>query len=219
MSKLAGQILTTRGVTAFWLSWCAAFVLMLWAVSPGRTLKDALAAEPDFRDLVLAALYTGARYGELCRLRVADFNPDAIPGIAATLATLAAGAWIDAGEPVVLLGDSGTGKSHLLIGLGLAACEQGRRVRYATTAKLVNELAEAATTGSCPASPSGPTSRSANGEPCSPTPASSQPSSTASPATPTSSRPAPSPTGSPPARPPADPPKPADRRRPRPCPA
>jgi DNA replication protein DnaC len=44
----------------------------------------------------------------------------------------------------VALGDSGTGKTHLLIGLGLAACEQGRRVRYATTAALVNELAEAA---------------------------------------------------------------------------
>jgi len=44
----------------------------------------------------------------------------------------------------VLLGDSGTGKSDLLIGLGIAACEQGRSVRYATTAQLVNELAEAA---------------------------------------------------------------------------
>ena len=44
----------------------------------------------------------------------------------------------------MLLGDSGTGKSHLLIGLGMAACEQGRRVRYATAAQLVNELAEAA---------------------------------------------------------------------------
>ena len=44
----------------------------------------------------------------------------------------------------MLLGDSGTGKSHLLIGLGVAACEQGRRVRYATAAQLVNELAEAA---------------------------------------------------------------------------
>jgi hypothetical protein len=42
------------------------------------------------------------------------------------------------------LGDSGTGKAHLLLGLGLAACEQGRRVRYVTTAALVNELAEAA---------------------------------------------------------------------------
>ena len=77
--------------------------------------------------------------------RLADFDPDAAPSInPATLATLASGAYLDAGEPVVLLGDSGTGKSHLLIGLGIAACEQGRRVRYATAAQLVNELAEAA---------------------------------------------------------------------------
>jgi DNA replication protein DnaC len=38
----------------------------------------------------------------------------------------------------------GTGKTHLLIGLGLAACEQGRRVRYVTTAALDGELVEAA---------------------------------------------------------------------------
>jgi DNA replication protein DnaC len=68
-----------------------------------------------------------------------------VPSItAAQLATLAGGAWIDTGQPLVLLGDSGTGKTHLLIGLGLAACEQGRRVRYVTTAQLVNELVEAA---------------------------------------------------------------------------
>ena len=48
---------------------------------------------------------------------------------------------------------------------------------------------------------SGRTSRSANGEPGPPTPASSPPSSTASPSTPASWRPAPSPAGSPPARP------------------
>jgi DNA replication protein DnaC len=77
--------------------------------------------------------------------RLADFNTDAVPAIGpAQLATLAAGAWIDAGSPVVLLGDSGTCKTHLLIGLGVAACEQGCRVRYATCAQLVNELAEAA---------------------------------------------------------------------------
>jgi DNA replication protein DnaC len=63
---------------------------------------------------------------------------------AAQLATLASGVYLNAGEPVVLLGDSGTGKTHLLIGLGLAACEQGRKVRYVTTAQLVNELVEAA---------------------------------------------------------------------------
>ncbi len=77
--------------------------------------------------------------------RLADFNADAVPAISpALLAALASGAYMNAGEPVVLLGDSGTGKTHLLIGLGLAACEQGRRVRYVTTAQLVNELVEAA---------------------------------------------------------------------------
>ncbi len=77
--------------------------------------------------------------------RLADFDLDAAPTInPATLAILAAGGYITTGDPVVLLGDSGTGKSHLLIGLGLAACEQGLRVRYITCAQLVNELAEAA---------------------------------------------------------------------------
>src|SRR5262249_53189180 len=34
------------------------------------------AADPEFRQLARAALETGARYGELCRLRVEDYNPD-----------------------------------------------------------------------------------------------------------------------------------------------
>lgn len=43
-----------------------------------------------------------------------------------------------------LIGDSGTGKSHLLIGLGTAAAAEGYRVRYILATKLVNELVEAA---------------------------------------------------------------------------
>ena len=77
--------------------------------------------------------------------RLADFDTRALPDLpSATLAHLASGSWIDKGEPLVLLGDSGTGKTHLLIALGTAAAEQGRRVRYVTTAALVNELIEAA---------------------------------------------------------------------------
>ena len=73
--------------------------------------------------------------------RINEFDFDAAPPInPATIATLAAGGYLDNGEPVVLLGNSGTGKTHLLIGLGVAACEQGRRVRYTTCAQLVNEL-------------------------------------------------------------------------------
>jgi len=77
--------------------------------------------------------------------RLTDFDPAMLPDLPpGTLAHLAGGAWIDAGQPLVLLGDSGTGKTHLLIALGTAAAEQGRRVRYVTTAALVNELVEAA---------------------------------------------------------------------------
>jgi len=43
-----------------------------------------------------------------------------------------------------LIGDSGTGKYHLLIGMGIAAAEAGYRVRSVTAAALVNELVEAA---------------------------------------------------------------------------
>jgi len=70
-----------------------------------------------------------------------SFNPQVNP---ATINTLASAAWVAAGEPLCLIGDSGTGKTHLLIGLGIAAAEAGRRVRYVHAARLVNELVEAA---------------------------------------------------------------------------
>lgn len=76
--------------------------------------------------------------------RLADFDWPCSPVAPATVAALAEGRFIDAGTPVVLVGDPGTGKSHLLIGTGMAACQAGRRVRYTTAAALVNELAEAA---------------------------------------------------------------------------
>ncbi len=68
-------------------------------------------------------------------------NPAINPAIIGTLATCA---WVKAGEPLCLIGDSGTGKSHLLIGLGTLAAEAGYRVRYTLAGKLVNELVEAA---------------------------------------------------------------------------
>jgi DNA replication protein DnaC len=57
--------------------------------------------------------------------------------------SLAQGAYIEKAEPVILIGDCGTGKTHLLSGLCVAACRQKRRVRFATAASLVNELVEA----------------------------------------------------------------------------
>jgi len=107
-------------------------------------LAALLAAEVDeSRSRRIARRIADARFPRTKRL--ADFDCALAPSVSpATLATLAAGAYLASGDPVVLLGDSGTGKTHLLIGLGIAACEAGRRVRYTTTAALVNELVEAA---------------------------------------------------------------------------
>jgi DNA replication protein DnaC len=110
-------------------------------------LAELLSAETDTRDTRDARRrdrrVKEAKFPRVKRL--ADFDLSAAPGVAAaTLAALASGTWIDHGTPLVLLGDSGTGKSHLLIGVAVAACEQGRAVRYATCAALVNELVEAA---------------------------------------------------------------------------
>lgn len=58
----------------------------------------------------------------------------------ATFDYLAALEWVDAAENVVLVGPAGTGKSHLLIGLGHAAVAAGRRVRYLTAIELVETL-------------------------------------------------------------------------------
>jgi DNA replication protein DnaC len=55
--------------------------------------------------------------------------------------------WIDRHENVIALGPSGTGKTlaktHVALGLGLAACQKGMSVGFTTTAALVNELMEA----------------------------------------------------------------------------
>jgi DNA replication protein DnaC len=77
--------------------------------------------------------------------RIEDFDYTANTNVSPEqVATLCDPAWVRAGQPLVLIGDSGTGKSHLLIGIGTAIAEAGLKVRYTTAANLVNELAEAA---------------------------------------------------------------------------
>ena len=61
----------------------------------------------------------------------------------ATIATLAEGSWIDDRESVILIGESGTGKTMLATALAVCACRHGRRVRFTTLAALANELQEA----------------------------------------------------------------------------
>jgi DNA replication protein DnaC len=73
-----------------------------------------------------------------------EFDFTQAPQLSPTLIQqLAQGDYITRAEPIVLVGESGTGKTHLLTGLCVAACRQKRRVRFTTAANLVNELVEA----------------------------------------------------------------------------
>jgi len=107
-------------------------------------LAELVMAECDDRDKRRSVRrITAAGFPRSKRIEEFDFaaNPSVAPAVINQLATCA---WVKTGQPLCLIGDSGTGKSHLLISLGTAAAEQGYRVRYTLASKLVNELVEAA---------------------------------------------------------------------------
>ncbi len=73
-----------------------------------------------------------------------SFDFKAIPGLnKMQVLELARCEWIERRENVIALGPSGTGKTHVALGLGLAACQKGLSVGFTTAAALVHELMEA----------------------------------------------------------------------------
>lgn len=83
-----------------------------------------------------------ARFPALKSLDNFDFN--AIPSLNTTLIwELARCEYIARRENVIVVGDRGTGKTHIATGLALAACHKGLTVGFATAAKLVHQLIEA----------------------------------------------------------------------------
>jgi len=87
------------------------------------------------------------------RIRQADFpvhkdfdtfDFTAVPALSKPkVLELSRGDWIEQRFNVCLVGSPGTGKTHCAIALGLAACRQGKRVRFYTAAALVTRLEEA----------------------------------------------------------------------------
>ena len=112
-----------------------------------RYLEALLAMECEERDR--HAVANRIRDAQLPRMKtLEDFDFSKAPQIqAAKIRELAEGGYIERSEPVVLIGECGTGKSHLATGLCLAACRQKRRARFVTAAALVNELVEAKQNG------------------------------------------------------------------------
>ncbi len=83
-----------------------------------------------------------ARFPAVKSLDTFDFT--AIPNLNKMLVLeLARGEFILRRENVIALGNSGTGKSHVALALGLAACQKGLTVAFTTAAALVHQLMEA----------------------------------------------------------------------------
>lgn len=84
-----------------------------------------------------------ARFPQIKEL--ADLEEGSLPsGISMPqLWDLAKGNYIEEGANIIAVGSSGTGKTHVSIGLGVEACRQSRRVRFFTATELVSELAAA----------------------------------------------------------------------------
>jgi DNA replication protein DnaC len=73
-----------------------------------------------------------------------SFDFAALPSLnKALVMELARSDYVERRENVIAVGNSGTGKSHIGLGLGLAACQKGLSVGFTTAAALVHELIEA----------------------------------------------------------------------------
>jgi DNA replication protein DnaC len=73
-----------------------------------------------------------------------SFDFAALPSLnKALVMELARSEYVERRENIIAVGNSGTGKSHIGLGLGLAACQKGVSVGFTTAAALVHELIEA----------------------------------------------------------------------------
>ncbi|MDT8857747.1 IS21-like element helper ATPase IstB [Paracoccaceae bacterium Fryx2] len=72
---------------------------------------------------------------------LATFDFKALPTLPrARIEALAAGDWLEGGGNLIAIGNSGTGKTHILCAIGHALIERGHRVFYTRTSDLVQRL-------------------------------------------------------------------------------
>ncbi len=96
----------------------------------------------DRRQRMVQRRTRAARFPTVKSLDTFDFT--AIPSVNKQLVMeLARYEYIQRRENIIAVGNSGTGKTHVALGLGLAACQRGMSVGFTTAASLVHELMEA----------------------------------------------------------------------------
>ena len=122
-----------------------------------KLAREAASANEDYEQylLRLTELEVAARSANALKMRIKqatfpvlkDFDTydfSVMPALnKPKILELARGEWIDQHFNCCLVGSPGTGKTHLAVALGLAACRQGKRVRFFTAATLVNRLEQA----------------------------------------------------------------------------
>ena len=119
--------------------------------------REAAAANEDYAQylLRLTEVEVAARAANAVQARIRQagfpvlkdfdtFDFTAVPALSKPkMLELARGEWIEQRANACLIGSPGTGKTHCAVALGLAACRQGKRVRFYTAAALVTRLEEA----------------------------------------------------------------------------
>src|SRR3954451_16168865 len=101
-----------------------------------RTLVEAEIAARDASNIL--SLLRAAAWAGTKTLEEFDVPASSIPP--ATIDYLSSLEWVRATENLAMIGPAGTGKSHILVAVGIAAVEAGHRVRYFTAADLVETL-------------------------------------------------------------------------------
>src|SRR6516162_8593679 len=116
--------------------------------------RDAASSNQTFAQLLLrlTELELAARAANAVAARIKDagfpvekdfdtYDFSAMPGLSKPkVLELARCEWIEQKSNCCLVGSHGTGKTHLAVGWGLAACRAGLRVRFFTAAGLVDRL-------------------------------------------------------------------------------
>ena len=119
--------------------------------------REAADADENYQGylLRLSELELATRAGNALAMRVkaagfpvtkelADFDFTLVPQLSKPrVLELARGEWVGQHANAALIGNSGTGKTHLAVALGLSVCRAGRRVKFTTAATLANQLEEA----------------------------------------------------------------------------
>ncbi len=122
-----------------------------------KLAREAAAANQDYEQylLRLSELEVATRQGNALKMRIKqagfpvlkDLDSFDFTALASLnkqkVLELTRSQWIDQHFNACLIGNAGTGKTHLAISLGLAACRRGKRVRFFAAAHLVNQLEEA----------------------------------------------------------------------------